>query len=186
MSLDAAAVQQKIEAKFPGKITSAELEVTDPYLVVDTAAIVDVATFLRDEPELAFDMLHCHSAVDYLEEKEPDKARIEVVLHLTSLKHRHWIVLKVLLPRDEPKMATLETVWPTANWHEREAYDLFGIVFEGHSDFRRIFLPEDWEGHPLRKDWVWPEEWHGIKIKPPEKFSERAQHGEDIGVGPFD
>jgi len=186
VSLDAAAVQQKIEAKFPGKITSAELEVTDPYLVVDTAAIVDVATFLRDEPELAFDMLHCHSAVDYLEEKEPDKARIEVVLHLTSLKHRHWIVLKVLLPRDEPKMATLETVWPTANWHEREAYDLFGIVFEGHSDFRRIFLPEDWEGHPLRKDWVWPEEWHGIKIKPPEKFSERAQHGEDIGVGPFD
>jgi NADH-quinone oxidoreductase subunit C len=186
VSLDAAAVQQKIEDKFPGKITHAELEVVDPFLVVDAAAIVDIGTYLRDEPELAFDMLHCHAAVDYLEEKEPEKARIEVVLHLTSLKHRHWIVLKVHLRRDEPKMPTLEGVWPTANWHEREAYDLFGIEFVGHSDFRRIFLPDDWAGHPLRKDWVWPEEWHGIKVKPDEKFSQRAMEGEDIGVGPFD
>ncbi len=186
MSLDAAAVQQRIEAKFPGKITSAELEVTDPFLVIDNAAIVEVGTFLRDEPELAFDMLHCHSAVDYLELKEPEKARIEVVLHLTSLKHRHWIVLKVMLPRDNPKTPTLENIWPTANWHEREAYDLFGIEFEGHSDLRRIFLPEDWAGHPLRKDWEWPDEWHGIAVKPDEKFSQRAMEGENIGVGPFD
>ncbi len=186
MSLDAAAVQKKIEQKFPAKITRAELEVPDPFLVIDVDAIVDVSTYLRDEPELAFDMLHCHSAVDYLSEKEPESARIEVVLHLTSLKHRHWIVLKVILPRDKPTMPTLEGVWPTANWHEREAYDLFGIEFVGHSDMRRIFLPEDWAGHPLRKDWEWPDEWHGIPVKPPEKFSERAQKGENLGVGPFD
>ena len=134
LSLDAAPVQKKIEQKFPAKITRAELEVPDPFLVIDAGAIVDVATYLRDEPELAFDMLHCHAAVDYLSEKEPESSRIEVVLHLTSLKHRHWIVLKVILPRDKPKMPTLEGVWPTANWHEREAYDLFGIEFVGHSD----------------------------------------------------
>ena len=186
MSLDAAAVQERIEKKFPAKISRAELEVQDPFLVVDVNAIVDIATYLRDEPELAFDMLHCHSAVDYLSEKEPESSRIEVVLHLTSLKHRHWIVLKVILPRDKPEMPTLEGVWPTANWHEREAYDLFGIEFVGHSDPRRIFLPEDWAGHPLRKDWEWPDEWHGIAVKPGEKFSQRAQQGESIGIGPFD
>jgi len=183
LSLDAPAIQKKIEEKFPGKINRAELELTDPFLVVAKDAVVDVATFLRDEPELAFDMLHCHSAVDYMKEGEE---RIEIVLHLTSLKHRHWIVLKVELPRDNPKMPTLENVWPTANWHEREAYDLFGVTFEGHSDPRRIFLPEDWEGHPLRKDWVWPEAWHGIKIKPGPKMADLAEEGADIGVGPFD
>ncbi len=75
--------------------------------------------FLRDDPELAFDTLHCLSAVDYLKED-----RIEIVYHLTSLKHRHWIVLKVFLPRTEPRMSTVEKVWPMANWHEREAYDI--------------------------------------------------------------
>jgi NADH-quinone oxidoreductase subunit C len=181
LSQEAAAIKQKLDEKFPGKISEAQLEVVDPFLVVEKDAIVDIATFLRDEPELAFDTLHCHSAVDY-----PKDERIEIVLHLSSLKHRHWIVLKVHLPRAEPKMPTLENVWPTANWHEREAYDLFGVVFEGHSDLRRIFLPEDWAGHPLRKDWEWPEEWHGIAVKPGTKMSDRAMAGEDIGVGPFD
>ncbi len=186
MSLDAAAVQAKIEAKFPGKIPSAELEVVDPFLFVEVDAIVDVCTYLRDDPELAFDMLHCHSAVDYLPPKNPEEARLEVVLHLTSLKHRHWIVIKVKLPRANATMPTLENVWPTANWHEREAFDLFGIQFEGHSDFRHLLLPDDWPGFPLLKDWVWPEEWHGIAVKPTAKMAERAQQGEQIGIGPFD
>jgi NADH-quinone oxidoreductase subunit C len=174
-------IQARLEAKFPGKIREAKLDVMDPFLVVDKDVIVPLGTFLKDDPELAFDILHCLSAVDYLKEE-----RIEVVYHLTSLKHRHWIVLKAHLPRVDPKMPTVETVWPTANWHEREAYDLYGVVFEGHSDFRRILLPEDWAGHPLRKDWVWPEEWHGIEVKPGKQFSQRAQEGEAIGIGPFD
>jgi NADH-quinone oxidoreductase subunit C len=174
-------IQARLEAKFTGKIREAKLEVVDPFLVVDKDAIVSMGTFLKDDPELAFDILHCLSAVDYLKEE-----RIEIVYHLTSLKHRHWIVLKVFLPRVDPKMPTVENVWPTANWHEREAWDLYGVVFEGHSDFRRILLPEDWAGHPLRKDWVWPEEWHGIEVKPGKQFSQRAQEGEAIGVGPFD
>jgi NADH-quinone oxidoreductase subunit C len=181
LTLQAPEIHQQLEAKFPGKVKEAKLDVVDPFLVVDKDAIVAMGTFLRDEPELAFDTLHCLSAVDYLKEE-----RIEIVYHLFSLKHRHWIVLKVHLPRVDPKVSTVETVWPAANWHEREAWDLYGVKFEGHSDFRRILLPDDWEGHPLRKDWVWPEEWHGIAVKPGKQFSERARDGEPIGVGPFD
>ena len=75
------------------------------------------------------------------------------------------IVLKVDLPRDNPKIATLEEVWKVANWFEREVYDLFGVIFEGHSDLRRIMLPEDWVGHPLRKDYVEQEEYDGISTQ---------------------
>lgn len=181
MSLQAGDIQRKLEEKFPGTIASATLDVVDPFLVVDSGAIVPLCTYLRDEPELAFDTLHCLSAVDY-----PKEDRIEIVYHLTSLKHRHWIVLKLHLPRTDTKTSSVESVWPTANWHEREAYDLFGVVFEGHSDFRRILLPEDWPGHPLRRDWDWPDEWHGIAVKPGEQFSKRAMAGEKIGIGPFD
>ena len=186
MSLDCRVIQQKIEEKFAGQIVHADLEVTDPFLVIEKDAVVEIAVYLRDDPDLAFDTLHCLSAVDYTESQDSENPRIEVVLHLTSLKHRHWIVLKVQLPRLNPQMSTLENVWPTSNWHEREAYDLFGIEFEGHSDLRRILLPDDWPGHPMLKDWDWPDEWHGIAVKPTEKMADRAQRGEQIGTGPFD
>jgi NADH-quinone oxidoreductase subunit C len=181
VSLTAADIQAKLEAKFPGKIREAKLDAIDPFLVVEPSALPEMGLFLRDEPELAFDTLHCLSGVDY-----PKEERIEIVYHLSSLKHRHWIVLKARLPRADPKVPTVEKVWPTANWHEREAYDLFGVTFPGHSDPRRIFLPEDWAGHPLRKDWEWPEEWHGIAVKPGKQFAQRATEGEALGVGPFD
>ena len=186
MSLEAAEIQKRLEAKFPGKIVQADLEARDPFLVVNKDAIIEMGTYLRDEPELAFDTLHCLSAVDYPKSKTVEEERIEIVYHLFSLKHRHWIVLKIFLPREEPKVSTVEGVWSTANWHEREAYDLFGVVFEGHSDLRRILLPQDWAGHPLRKDWEWPEEWHGIAVKAGTQMSQRAMEGEKLGVGPFD
>jgi len=143
LSLKAEEIQKRLEAKFSGKVLDAKLEVVDPFLVVDKDAIVEISTYLRDEPELAFDTLHCLSAVDY-----PKDDRIEIVYHLTSLKHRHWIVLKAFVARHGGALSTVEKVWPSASWHEREAYDLFGVVFEGHSDFRRILLPEDWAGIP--------------------------------------
>jgi len=174
-------ILKKLEEKFPGKVKRSQLEVVDPFLVVATSSIADIGLWLRDERDLAFDTLHCLSGVDY-----PKEEKMEVVYHLSSLKHRHWIVLKVETPREGAKVPTVERVWRTANWHEREAYDLFGIVFEGHSDPRRILLPDDWEGHPLRKDWVWPEEWHGIPVKPGKQMVERAKEGEKLGVGPFD
>ena len=174
-------ILKKLEEKFPGKVKRSQLEAVDPFLVVATSSIADIGLWLRDQRDLAFDTLHCLSGVDY-----PKEEKMEVVYHLSSLKHRHWIVLKVETPREGAKVPTVERVWRTANWHEREAYDLFGFVFEGHSDPRRILLPDDWEGHPLRKDWVWPEEWHGIPVKPGKQMVERAKEGEKLGVGPFD
>jgi len=176
-----AEILKKLEEKFPGKIKSSELEVIDPFVIVETSAIADIGTWLRDESDLAFDTLHCLSVVDY-----PKEEKMQVVYHLSSLKRRHWIVLKVETPREGAKVPTVEKVWRTANWHEREAYDLFGVGFEGHSDPRRILLPDDWEGHPMKKDWEWPEEWHGIPVKPGKQMVDRAKEGEKLGVGPFD
>ena len=176
-----AKILKKLEEKFPGKIKSSELEVVDPFVIVEASAIADIGNWLRDESDLAFDTLHCLSVVDYLKEE-----KMQVVYHLSSLKRRHWIVLKVETPREGAKVPTVEKVWRTANWHEREAYDLFGVWFEGHSDPRRILLPDDWEGHPMKKDWEWPEEWHGIPVKPGKQMVERAKEGEKLGVGPFD
>jgi NADH-quinone oxidoreductase subunit C len=176
-----AEILKKLEEKFPGKIKSSELEVVDPFVIVEASAIADIGNWLRDESDLAFDTLHCLSVVDY-----PKEEKMQVVYHLSSLKRRHWIVLKVETPREGAKVPTVEKVWRTANWHEREAYDLFGVWFEGHSDPRRILLPDDWEGHPMKKDWEWPEEWHGIPVKPGKQMVERAKEGEKLGVGPFD
>lgn len=181
MSSSASDIHQHLEKKFPGKIERVELEAKDPFIIVEPAAIQEIGGWLRDEKELAFETLHCLSVVDY-----PKDGKMEVVYHLYSMKHRHWIVLKVELPREAPKVPTVEVLWPTANWHEREAYDLYGVRFEGHSDPRRIFLPDDWSGHPLRKDWEWPEKWHGIPVKPPKQMVQRAKEGDKIGIGPFD
>jgi len=115
-----------------------------------------------------------------------DPPAIEVVYHLFSLPKKHWIVLKTRVPRSGGVVSTVETVWKAANWHEREIFDLFGVTFEGHSDPRRILLPADWPGHPLLKDWVWPETWHKIPVKPGRQMYERAEKGEMTGVGPFD
>jgi NADH-quinone oxidoreductase subunit C len=79
--------------------------------------------------------------------------------------HRHALTVKVGVARDDPRLATVATVWRTAIWQEREIFDLLGVVFAGHPDLRRILLPEDWVGHPLRKDYVEPTEYHGISTK---------------------
>lgn len=179
--MHAAEIHQRLQQKFPEKLKRADLEAKDPFIVVEASAIAEIGAYLRDEPELAFDTLHSISGVDY-----PAENKMELVYHLTSLKLRHWIVLKAETPREGATVPTVERVWPTANWHEREAYDLFGFYFEGHSDLRRILLPDDWEGHPLKRDWVWPEKWHGLAVKAGKQMTDRAVEGEKIGVGPFD
>jgi NADH-quinone oxidoreductase subunit C len=181
--LDAASIHGRLTERFGEKIASFQAEALQPWAVVAPEAIAEVAAFTRSEPTLAFDNLMCLSAVDYPKENPP---RLEVVYHLLSYTHAHTFVLKVHLPRDEARVPTVERTWPVANWHEREAYDLFGIVFEGHSDLRRILLPDDWIGHPLRKDWVDPDFYNGMHVKPTQQMAERAMAGEKIGVGPFD
>jgi NADH-quinone oxidoreductase subunit C len=108
-----------------------------------------VADFLRSDPQLAFDFLSDVTATDHF----PGEPRFAVVYHLLSLKHRHTLQLKTWTSGTNPVVETVTAVWPTANWHEREVFDLFGIRFEGHPDLTRILLPADWEGHPLRKDY---------------------------------
>ena len=181
--MDARAIHDRLAGQFGDKVLAAELEAASPFAVVATEAIADVARFCRDEPQLAFDNLMCLSGVDYPHEEPP---RMEVVYHLLSYTHHHTFALKVYTPRENPAVPTVEGVWGVANFHERECWDMFGIVFTGHGDLRRILLPDDWEGHPLRKDWEDPEYYNGLHVKPTEQMAERALAGEKIGVGPFD
>lgn len=127
--------------------------------------IKDVMRYLRTSHELYFDFLRDLCGVDYLGKKQP---RFEVVYHLYSMKHRHMIRIKAEVSENDPCIDSVVEIWRGAVWHERECYDMFGITFNGHPDLRRILLPEDWEGHPLRKDYqlksdLGEKEWKGIK-----------------------
>lgn len=154
------AIYDRLERAFPGKVSGFKGEVFDPCLYVDAGSIVDVCRYLRDESDSNFEVLSDLTALDL-----PKENKLQVVYHLYSYSRRHQIVLKVDLPREEPRVATVEGVWKAANWMEREVFDLFGVFFEGHCDLRRILLPEDWVGHPLRKDYVEQEEYDGISTQ---------------------
>jgi len=181
--MEAKDILARLQQKFEGAIVSSSVEAQQPFAVVAAERIVDVAAYMKDDAELLMDNLMCLAAVDYPKETPP---RMEVVYHLFSYRFDHLFVLKVQVPREDPRVPTLERLYGVANWHEREAYDMFGIVFEGHSDMRRILLPDDWTGYPLRKDWVDPEFYNGMRVKPTPQMAERAMAGEKIGVGPFD
>jgi NADH-quinone oxidoreductase subunit C len=174
--MTAAEIAAILDAEFGNRIKSKNLEAIDPFIVVDASDLVDMCRFLRDDPRLKFEILNCISGVDYLE-PDPKKAakagfepHMEVVYHLSSFSHRHRFVVKVLLPRWKdnkpgqlPDVPSVTSLWAAADWHEREVYDLSGIWFTGHPDLRRILLAEDWVGHPLRKDYEYPLEYHGIR-----------------------
>ncbi|MBN1866859.1 NADH-quinone oxidoreductase subunit C [Candidatus Sumerlaeota bacterium] len=132
-----------------------EPEVGDSSLDLDSGSLHDVCVLLRDDSALRFDFLRLVSAVDRTD-------RIECVYHLWSYELAHSAALRVELDRSDPRVASLSDVWPTAEWHEREAYDMMGVVFENHPHLHRILLPEDWEGYPLRKDYVAPREYNGL------------------------
>ncbi len=118
-------------------------------LVVPREQIAAVCAHLKTAPGFEFDMLSDLTGVDRGPEEEP---RFEVNYHLFSTKRFHRLRLKVLVEQESPRVPTVTSVWRTANWHERETFDMFGVIFEGHPDLRRILLPDDWQGHALRKD----------------------------------
>ncbi len=166
----------QLKARFGDRITGANLENIDPWVEVAPAGLLAVCEYLRDEPELAFDYLNCVSGVDYLHTDARKAAKagwephIEVVYHLSSIRHKHSVVLKVIVPRwkdgqsgELPEVPSVAGIWRTADWHEREVFDLVGVRFTGHPNLRRILCPEDWVGHPLRKDYEMPLEYHGIR-----------------------
>jgi NADH-quinone oxidoreductase subunit C len=167
---------QDLKSRFGDKITGHNLEAIDPWVEVAPDGLLDLARYLRDEPQLAFDLLNCITVVDYFEPDTKKAAKtgwephLEVVYHLSSIQKKHTLVVKVMLPRwkdDQagvlPEVPSVSGIWSTANWHEREVYDLSGVRFLGHPNLRRILCPEDWVGHPLRKDYEMPLEYHGIR-----------------------
>jgi NADH-quinone oxidoreductase subunit C len=118
-------------------------------IIVPREHIVEACSFLKTAPGLEFNLLADLCGFDRGPEEEP---RFEVNYHLFSTIRHHRLRLKVVLNEEDPRVQTVTGVWRTANWHERETYDLFGVIFDGHPDLRRILLPEDWQGHALRKD----------------------------------
>jgi NADH-quinone oxidoreductase subunit C len=158
--MEAPEIFARLEKQFPGKVSDFRGEVREPYCSVSAPAIVDVCRFLRDDADLKFELLSDLTALDW-----PKEEKIQIVYHLYSYPNKHQVVLKVDLPRENPRIATVEEIWKVANWFEREVFDLFGVIFEGHSDLRRIMLPEDWVGYPLRKDYIEQEEYDGMSTQ---------------------
>ncbi len=147
----------RLKEKFGNRVLDLT-ENVDPFIRVSADAIAEIGLYLRDDEAMGFESLMCLSGVDYPE-------HLSLVYHLFSSAHRHKITLKTDLGREDPSLPTVEGVWRVANWHERETYDMFGIVFEGHSDLRRILCPDDWEGWPLRKDYEVQEYYRGIRVE---------------------
>lgn len=136
-----------------------------PSVTIAANAILKVAQFLFEDERLFFDYLACITALD----NGPQVNTMEVIYNFTSIPYGHDLMVKVMLPRNQPNEAlpaidSLSSIWKTADWHEREAYDLLGINFINHPDLRRILLPADWEGYPLRKDYSAQEVYHGIRV----------------------
>ena len=143
-------LEERLRERFPDVAFERQTgeAVRDHTLYLPAEALVEVCTFLRDDPELDFAMLSWIGGTDLL----PRVPRFEVVYSLLSLSGARRVTLKVRLPEENPRVPSLVGVWPTANWHERETYDFYGIQFTGHPDLTRILLPEEWVGWPLRKD----------------------------------
>ena len=143
-----------------------------PYIVVAAEWIRDVCLYLRDDPKYLMNKLDLLGGVDYRGLKGVEhQGQLGVVYHLSSLQPDGDIwrtiyrcTLRVYAPAENPVVPTVARVWRTADWHERETYDMFGIVFDGHPDLRRILLPDDWEGFPLRKDYKVPDYYNGMKV----------------------
>ena len=166
----------RLQQRFGAAIAGSNLDALDPWIEVTPGGLLDVCGYLRDEPTLQFDFLNSITVVDYFEPDAKKAAKVtwqphlEVVYHLFSMAHKTSLVVKVMLPRwkgdkpgELPEVPTVSNLWATADWHEREAYDLSGVRFTGHANLRRILCPEDWAGHPLRKDYEMPLEYHGIR-----------------------
>ena len=170
-------IHQRLVDRFGAeKITGLNDKAIDPWIEVAPAAIAEVGEFLKSDSDLAFDSLNNLTAVDYLETdaklaaKFPYQPHVEVVYHLFSFRCKHRMVVKAKLPRwnndkvgELPELSTVSHIWAIADWHEREAYDMMGIQFLGHPNLVRILCPDDWEGYPLRKDYQFPEEYHGVR-----------------------
>jgi NADH-quinone oxidoreductase subunit C len=150
-----------IQQQAPDGVFTAAADGLHPHVRIKPERLFGVCRFLKDEPQLNFNLLRCISAVDW-----PQQALIELSYEVLSIQYNHAVAIKVMLDRACPEIDSVSSVWPAAEWHEREAFDLMGVTFKNHPDPRRILMPDDWRGHPLRKDYQDLTDYHGLKIKP--------------------
>ncbi|HMJ70832.1 MAG TPA: NADH-quinone oxidoreductase subunit C [Cyclobacteriaceae bacterium] len=134
---------------------------TPPAITVSVNKLVEICRGLHANAETYFDQLSCVTGID----NGVEAKTMEVIYHLYSIPYNFSVALKVVLPREQPVVPTLSSVWKSANWLERETFDMYGIIFEGHPDLRRILMPADWEGYPLRKDYSEQEKYREIQVK---------------------
>jgi len=155
-------------------LSTAEMRNDDTLVVVDRKELVSAVGTLKNDPALGFTTLMNHLGADY-------RDKLAVIYNLWSPALRNKITVKVYLDRDTPEVPSLERAFHGISWYERETYDLFGIRFTGHSNLKRLLLPDDWEGHPLRKDYVAPQSYNGIETGRPDLLDEPAA-AEGTGV----
>ena len=170
-------VAEALKMKFGANVVKAveKAHKGNPFVTVDAEKIADVLQFLRDDERFLCTALLTISATDFLPKKgtpatetvpaTPDQpGRIELAYFVFSYTHRHQIFVKAHVDRDQPKLPTTSDVYRAANWYERECFDMLGVVFTGHPCLERVLLPSDWVGYPLRRDYVFPEEYNGMKV----------------------
>ncbi|MEI7812533.1 MAG: NADH-quinone oxidoreductase subunit C [Ignavibacteria bacterium] len=163
-----------LKQEFPRDVLEFQNVPVEPVITVNPLAINKICHFLRDVEGFEFDTLMCLSGIDDANGEKITEADgtvtikggvLSVYYHLYSIKLNHKVTLKVSASRENPEVESVESIWKCADWHEREAYDMFGFIFLHHPDLRRILMPYDWEaGYPLRKDYKNPEFYQGIKI----------------------
>ncbi|MCS7005455.1 MAG: NADH-quinone oxidoreductase subunit C [Cytophagales bacterium] len=163
MSFDELA--ELLTKKFGDAILQQDKNGLQPSLIVKPSSLIEICQFLRDTEGLYFDMLTCITGIDNF-----PQPTLEVVYHLYSIPYNHWAILRVFIerkenPQEQEKIPSLTSLWGGANWLERETAEMFGIIFDGHPDLRRLLLPDDWEGFPLRKNYKHQEKYHGITVK---------------------
>src|SRR6187455_1075999 len=143
--------KEELKIKLTELITTASFDESGQWLniIITPADLPLAAEILRNKPELNFDYLFCQTCVDW-------KTHLTMIYHLESIKYRHQVVVKIQLDRNKPEIETVSHIWRTAEFHEREVYELFGVIFINHPDLRKLILPDDWEGYPLRKDYEDP------------------------------
>lgn len=154
-------IKSLISGKFQEAIKEEDLVSTPKALIIDLESIHQVCELLHTNEKTYFDSLSCLTGLDNGEEKNS----MEIIYNLYSIPYDLDLMLKVELPRENPSVDSVADIWKTADWLERETYDMLGIRFNNHPDLRRILLPDDWEGYPLRKDYVEQEKYHEVKVK---------------------
>ncbi len=169
--MDFEEIKVLISKEYPDAITGEDLTATPQALQISDKRIVEVCELLHSNEGTYFDQLSCLTGID----NGPEAETMEVIFNLYSIPRGLHLMLKVLLKRKKPVINSVQHIWRTANWHERETFDLLGIKFNHHPDLRRILLPKDWKGYPLRKDYKEQEKYHGMTVK-----YDRDQSPDDI------